>query len=101
MERLMCLILVIGLTAMLGCAQEQPEAAAKKIFEQQVAGHEGLELDTSDLVYTIVDHSEDAATVEVTGKMAVKASIPLSKKGGAWVLDLPSGESPPKEDAAH
>ena len=97
----MCLVLVVGLAALFGCAQEEPEAVAKKIFEQQVAGHEGLELDTSDLVYTIVDQSEDTVIVEVTGKMAVKASLPLSKKGGAWALELPSGEMPPKDDATH
>jgi hypothetical protein len=101
MKQLIGLILVIGLAAMIGCAQEQPEAAAKKIFEQQVAGHEGLELDTSGLVYTIADQSDDHATVEVSGDMAVKASIPLARKGGAWVLAMPSAEKDTEDAAVH
>lgn len=103
MKRLMCLILVIALAAMVGCAQEQPEEAAKKIFEQQVAGHEGLELDTSGLAYIIVAQEDETALVEVSGNMAVKAEIPLVKKGGQWVMAIPveeaTGEDPsPAED---
>mgnify|MGYP000035347453 CR=1 FL=1 len=105
MKRLMCLILVIGLAAMFGCAQEQPEEAAKKIFEQQVAGHEGLELDTSGLAYIIVEQEDDTALVEVSGNMAVKAEIPLVKKGGQWVMAVPVDEATeedpiPAEEAA-
>jgi len=38
MKKIICLILVLGVAVMVGCAQEKPEATAKKIFEQQVAG---------------------------------------------------------------
>jgi hypothetical protein len=93
MKRLMCLILVLGLAGMFGCAQEQPEAAAKKVFEQQVAVHEGLELDTSGLAYTLVEQEGDTALVEVSGNMAVKAEILLVKKGGQWAMDVPADEA--------
>jgi hypothetical protein len=54
-----------------------------------VAGHEGIELDTSRLVYTIVAQEDGVAQVAVTGDMAVKATIPLVEKKGQWVLDPP------------
>ncbi len=89
MKKIIYLLLVLSLTVVFGCAQEQPEEAAKKIFEQQVAGHEGLELDTSGLAYIIVEQEDDTALVEVSGNMAVKAEIPLVKKGGQWVMAVP------------
>ena len=101
MKKILCVLLMLGMAVMVGCAQEQPEAAAQKIFEQQVAGHEGLELDTSGLVYTIVDQGENAAVVEVSGQMAVKAAIPLAKKGGQWVLAVPAAETADEETKPH
>lgn len=101
MKKITCLILVLGVAVMFGCAQEEPEAAAKKIFEQQVAGHQGLELDTSGLVYNIVEQGEDNVLVEISGDMAVKASLPLVKKGGQWVLAIPADETPEKEAGTH
>jgi hypothetical protein len=101
MKKIICLILVLGVVVMVGCAQEKPEVAAKKIFEQQVAGHEGIELDTSGLVYTIVEQGDNSALVEVSGNMAVKAAIPLVEKKGQWVLDMPAVETSGEVSAAH
>ena len=101
MKRIICLLLLLGLVVMFGCAQEEPEAAARKIFEQQVAGHEGLELDTSGLLYTVVDKGEDNVLVEVSGNMAVSATLPLVKKNGKWLLAIPAGEKPETKSAAH
>lgn len=101
MKKIICLIIVLGVAVMFGCAQEAPEAAAKKIFEQQVAGHQGLKLDTSGLVYTIADRGDDTAVVQVSGKMVVKATLPLAKKGGQWVLAVPEGQPDAKEAKPH
>ena len=101
MKRMLCLVMVVGMVAMFGCAQEKPEAAAKKIFEQQVAGHEGLELDTSGLDYDLIEQVEDKALVEVSGLMPVKATIPLVKKQGKWVLDIPTEEVEVEAPAEH
>jgi hypothetical protein len=101
MKKIICLILVLGVAVMFGCAQEKPEAAAKKIFEQQVAGHEGIELDTSGLVYTLVEQGDNSALVEVSGNMAVKAAIPLVEKKGQWVLDMATVEASGEVSAAH
>ena len=90
MKKIFYLILVLGLLFTFGCAQEKPEAAAKKIVEQQVAGHEGLQLDTSGLDYELIAQDGDRALVEVTGVMPVKATIPLVKQQGKWVLDTPA-----------
>jgi hypothetical protein len=97
MKRMICLLAVLGLAVMLGCAQEKPEAAAKKIFEQQVAGHEGLQMDTSGLDYAIIEQSEDRAVVQISGLMPVKATIPLVKKQGKWVLGAPAEGHQAKE----
>ena len=100
MKRLMGLMLVIGLVAMFGCAQEKPEAAAKKIFDQQAAGHEGLSLDTSGLNYALIEQDGDKALVEVTGVIPVKATIALVKLQGKWVPDMP-GETVEAAPAEH
>ena len=101
MKKIICLILVLGVAVIFGCAQEKPEAAAKKIFEQQVAGHEGIELDTSGLIYTLTEKGDNRALVEVSGNMAVKAAIPLVEKKGQWVLDMPTVERSGEVSAAH
>ena len=89
MKPICALLLAASMLLFFGCAQEKPEAAAQKIFEEQVAGHEGLQLDTSGLDYNLVEQEEDKALVEVSGLMPVKATIPLVKKQGKWVLDVP------------
>jgi len=101
MKRIICLSLLLGLVVMFGCAQEKPEAAARKIFEQQVAGHQGLELDTSGLAYHVVEQGEDNVLVEVSGNMAVKAALPLVKKGGQWVLNIPTEGGLEEKPAGH
>ena len=101
MKHMLCLVMVVGIVAMFGCAQEKPEAAAKKIFEQQVAGHEGMELDTSGLDYDLIEQVEDKALVEVSGLMPVKATIPLVKKQGKWILDIPTEEVEVEAPAEH
>lgn len=101
MKRILCVILVLGMAVIFGCAQEKPEAAAKKIFEQQVASHQGLALDTSGLVYDIVEQGDHIVVVEVSGDMAVSATIPLVMKNGQWTLDMPTDETPEKASAAH
>lgn len=101
MKRILCVILVLGMMVMFGCAQEAPEAAAKKIFEQQVAGHQGLELDTSGLAYHVVEQGEDNVVVEISGDMAVKAALPLEKKNGQWVLNIPTEGGLEEKPAGH
>lgn len=103
MKRLLCVLLVVGISALLGCAQEKPEAAAKKIFEEQVqvAAHEGLQMDTSGLDYDLVEENDERAVVEVTGLMPVKATIPLVKQKGAWVLAVPTGAGVEEKATAH
>jgi hypothetical protein len=100
MKKLFYWILALSLLLVFGCAQEKPEAAAKKIFEKQVAGHGGVQLDASGLDYDLVEQDGDRAWVEVTGLMPVKATIPLAKKQGKWILDTPTeaiGVEPPPE----
>lgn len=101
MKKIYCVMLVLGVAVMFGCAQDEPQAVAKKIFEQQVAGHEGLELDTSGLAYQVVEQGEDNVLVEISGSMAVKASLPLVKKGGQWVLAIPAGEAAEEKTGSH
>ncbi len=101
MKKLFFLILALSLLLFFGCAQEKPEAAAKKIFEQQVAGHEGLQLDTSGLAYELVEQDGDRALVEVTGLMPVKAKIPLVRKQGKWVMAATVEEVEPEASTGH
>lgn len=96
-----CLV-VAGLLFCFGCAEQKPEEAARRIVDQQVAiHHEGFELDTSKVVYKVIEQDGQNATVEVSGNIAVNAVIPLAKKGGEWVLNVPTAEVPEKKAAAH
>ena len=101
MKKLFYLLLVLSLLPVFGCAQEKPEAAAKKIFEHQVAGHEGLQLDASGLAYDLVAQDGDRALVEVTGVMPVKATIALVKQHGKWVPDVPGQGGEAEAPAEH
>ena len=103
MKHFFCFLLIAGLATVMGCAQEKPEAAAKKIFDEQlqVAAHEGMQMDPSGLDYDIVEEGEDRVIVEVTGLMPVKATIPLVKQKGKWVLEMPTGSAPEAAPAGH
>lgn len=95
-------LVVAGLLLFFGCAEQKPEEAARKIVDQQVAiHHEGFELDTSKVAYKVVEQDDQRAMVEVSGNIVVKAVIPLAKKGGEWVLNVPTAEAPEKSAAAH
>ena len=101
MKKLFYWILALSLLLVFGCAQEKPEAAAKKIFEKQVASHEGIQLDTSGLDYDLVQQDGDRALVEVTGLMPVKATLPLVKNQGKWILDIPTEAIEAEPPAEH
>ncbi len=98
------MVLVVGLL-MIGCADQKPEDAARKIVDQQVAvHHEGFEMDTSRVVYKVNEQDDDTARVEVSGDIAVKAVIFLAKKEGEWVLNVPHADKAAKgahEPAKH
>lgn len=95
MKKTLYLLLALAILTLFGCGADKPEAAARKIFEQQVqgAGHEGLALDTSDLVFDLLEKDDNTALVAVSGRMAVNATLPLVKRQGQWVLDMPAGET--------
>lgn len=99
MKKIFYLLLALAILMFFGCGTDKPEAAARKIFEQQVqgTGHEGLALDTSDLVFSLLEKDDNTALVAVSGRMAVKATLPLVKRQGQWVLDMPTGETPGNE----
>ncbi len=93
------MVLVVGLL-MIGCADQKPEDAARKIVDQQVAvHHEGFEMDTSRVVYKVVEQDGNTAMVEVSGDIAVKAVIPLVKKGGEWALNVPHADKTAEKGA--
>ena len=103
-----CLVLMAGLL-IISCADQKPEEAARQIVDQQVAvHHEGFQMDTSRVAYKVIAQDGDTAMVEVSGDIAVKAVIPLAKKGGEWVLNVPQadkaakgGPKPAKHPAGH
>lgn len=99
MRKGILLLVVAGLLSFIGCA-EKPEDAARRIVDQQVAiHHKGIELDTAQVVYTVVAQDALNATVEATGNITIKAVIPLAKQGRKWVLDVPADETPGKKAA--
>ena len=102
MKKVICLLVGVGLLLTFGCAEQKPEEAARKIVDEQVAvHHKGFELDTSQVVYKVVAQDDQSALVEVSGNIAVKAAIPLTKKGGEWVLLIPSAGGNAPKAAAH
>lgn len=108
MKKAICVVAAAVLLLVFGCSEQKPEEAARKIVDQQVAvHHEGIELDTSKVAYKVVEQDDQTAMVEVSGNIAVKAVIPLTKKGGEWVLPVPPAPSsekdhtPDKKTAGH
>ena len=102
MKKAICLLVGAGLLLTIGCAEQKPEEAAREIVDQQVAvHHKGFEMDTTKVVYKVVEQDDQHAMVEVSGNIAVKALIPLTKKGGEWVLAAPSAAKPAHAAAAH
>ncbi|MDJ0873758.1 MAG: hypothetical protein QNJ02_00730 [Desulfobacterales bacterium] len=92
-----CLMLLAGLL-MMGCADQKPEEVARQIVDQQVAvHHEGFEMDTSRVAYKVIEQDGDTAMVEVSGDIAVKAVIFLTKKEGQWVLNVPHADKAAKD----
>lgn len=108
MQKVIWTLFVVSLL-IIGCAEQKPEEAARKIVDQQVAiHHEGFELDTSRVTYKVIEQDGQTAMVEVSGNIAVKAVIPLAKKGGEWVLNVPREKAevkpvhaPAKKPAGH
>ncbi len=91
-------LVVTGLILFVGCAEQKPEDAARKIVDKQVAiHHQGFELDTSKVIYQVVEQDSSKAKVEVSGDIAVQAVIPLMMQDGKWVLDMPSEKAPAKQ----
>ncbi len=102
MKNIIWIVVVAGLLVTFGCTEQKPEEAARKIVDQQVAiHHEGFKLDTSKVSYKVVEQGDKQAIVEVSGNIAVKAVIPLVKKSGEWVLDMPVDKAPEKKAAGH
>lgn len=98
MRKAIICLMVAGLILFVGCAEQNPEDAARKIVDQQVkVHHQGFELDTSKVVYKVVEQEDDKAKVEVSGDIAVQAVIPLVMQDGEWVLDMPTGKAPAKK----
>ncbi len=98
MRKVICVLVAVGLLLTLGCAEQKPEEAARKIVDTQVKiHHEGFELDTSKVVYKVVAQDDNKAKVKVTGDIAVQAVIPLVMQDGEWVLDMPTGQAPAKK----
>jgi hypothetical protein len=101
MKKWIMLTVAAGFLLTLGCAQEKPEVAAKQYVNEMIATkHPGFALDTSKVTYKVVQQDDATALVEVTGKIAVTASIPLVKQGTKWVLDERGRPSQAKVEAA-
>ena len=97
MPKTIVYLVAAGLILFVGCAEQKPEDAARKIVDKQVKiHHQGFELDTSKVVYKVVEQGGDKAKVEVAGDIAVQAVIPLMMQDGKWVLDMPSDKAPAK-----
>jgi len=86
MKKLLCLLGVVALTWIGGCAKQGPEEAAKSYVRQMVEKHKGVELNTSKLKYKVVEQDNDSAVIEVAGPVEVKATMSMVKQGGKWVL---------------
>ena len=99
MKRMVCVLVVMGLVAFLGCAKQTPEDAAKGIVDKLIATkHPGFVLDTSDLEYKVVEEGDNFARVAVSGEIEVKGEIALVKEGNRWVIGG-KPEVPPKAEA--
>jgi hypothetical protein len=86
MKKLIGILLVLGFAAIVGCQQSKPVDAVKEIINRQITGHEGFDLDTSQLEYELIEEDGDSARVAVSGAVQVNGEFSLKKEGGKWVL---------------
>lgn len=100
MQRIALFFFIVGLVLFSGCAQESAEEAAKHFVDEQIAKHEGFELDTTKLTYEVVEQDAGMARVIVSGDIAVKGEIPMANEGGKWVVAAESPQVQGKEKAA-
>jgi hypothetical protein len=98
MKKALCLIMMTGLWAVIGCQPNKPEDAAKAFINQQISAHQGVDLDTSGLKYEIVEQTDGTAKALVSGDIAVEAEIDLVKTGGKWKVagEMPEAGEPEK-----
>ena len=94
MKKLLVVLACAGALVIVGCGdKDTPETFGKKYIEKKF---ENINCDLEDLDYTIVEESDDAATVLIEGKIKYKEEIQLVNKDGKWVI----GEKEAKKEEA-
>jgi hypothetical protein len=86
MKRVLCLIMAMGVLAILGCQPDKPEDVAKAFMNQQISAHQGFDFDTSGLSYEMLEETDGTAKVLVSGAITVNAELNLVKAGGKWTV---------------
>jgi 3-keto-L-gulonate-6-phosphate decarboxylase len=100
MKKVLCLVMAMGVLAVVGCMQSKPEDAAKAFMNQQISAHQGIDLDTAGLTYEITAQTDGTAKVLVSGDIAVEAELDLVKSGGKWVVAGNAPEAGEPEEPA-
>ena len=84
MKKLFIIVACVGALAVVGCGgKDSPENFGKKYIEKKF---ENLNCNLVDLKYNVKADGEDAATVQIEGKIKYNETIHLIKKDGEWKI---------------
>ena len=84
MKRIVSVGMLAAVLMILGCAKPKPEDAAKDIVKKQFQSESAVKVDMSKLEYKVVNQSDTAAVVKVSGTIKYDGIVELVKANGKW-----------------
>ena len=84
MKRIVFVGMLAAVLMFFGCAKPGPEDVAKDVVKKQLQSDYAVKIDTSKLEYTVVDQSDNQATVKVSGTIQYDGIVGLVKENGKW-----------------
>jgi hypothetical protein len=84
MKRIVIVGMLAAVLMILGCAKPKPEDAAKDIVKKQFQSESAVKVDISKLEYKVVNQSDTAAVVKVSGTIKYDGIVELVKENDKW-----------------
>jgi len=84
MKRIVIVGMLAAVLMLLGCAGPKPEDAAKEIVKKQFQSEAAVKVDLSKLEYKVVNKSDTAAVVKVSGTIKYDGIVELVKENDKW-----------------
>jgi len=87
MKKVLCLVMVLAMAMVLGCAKNNPEDVAKAFVKKQLNINNSIRVNTSQLTYEVLEKDNGNATVRVSGTIDFDSDIYLVKENNKWIIE--------------